>query len=142
MATDEAELRALIEERVRAVRAKDPGPLAARQADDVLSYGVLPPLLSRGGADAEQTTRDWFALYASGIGYDVHDVEVRASGDLGFCTFVYHVSGTLVSGDEVSMWVRATLGCEKRDDTWLIVHDHESVPFDPESGKALIDLAP
>ncbi len=71
---------------------------------------VLPPLLSRGAADAEQTTRDWFDLYASDIGYEVQEVEVRASGDLGFCSFVYHVSGTMTSGDRVSMWVRATLG--------------------------------
>lgn len=142
MSIDEEQLRALIEERVHAVRAKDPVPLAARQAGDLLSYGVLPPLMSRGSADAERTTRDWFDSYASDIGYDVREVEVRASGDLGFCGFIYHVSGTTTSGDEVSMWVRATLGCEKRDGTWLIVHDHESVPFDPESGQALIDLAP
>lgn len=142
MATDEEQLTALIEERVRAVRAKDPGPLAARQSDDVLSYGVLPPLRSRGGGEAERATRDWFDLYASDIGYEVREVEVRARGDLGLCSFVYHVSGTLVSGAEVSMWVRATLGCEKRDGDWVIVHDHESVPFDPESGQALIDLEP
>ena len=142
MDTDEEQLRAIVHERVRAVRAKDPGPLAARQADDVVSFGVLPPLLSRGGARAEQTTRDWFDLYATDIGYEVQEVEVRASGTLGFCSFVYHVSGTTTAGDDVSMWVRATLVCEKRDGTWLIVHDHESVPFDPESGKALIDLEP
>lgn len=40
------------------------------------------------------------------------------------------------------MWVRATLGCRRVDGTWLITHDHESVPFDPESGMAVIDLAP
>ena len=40
------------------------------------------------------------------------------------------------------MWVRATLGCRRIDGDWVIVHDHESVPFDPESGRALIDLAP
>lgn len=72
----------------------------------------------------------------------MQELEVRASGSLGFCSFVYHVSGTLSSGDEVSMWVRATLGFEKRDGVWKIVHDHESVPFDPETGAALIDLAP
>lgn len=142
MPSDEEQLLALIEERVAAVRAKDPAPLAARQAEDVLSYGVLPPLLSRGADDAARTTRDWFDLYASDIGYEVREVEVRAAGDLGLCSFVYHVSGTLVAGASVSMWVRATLGCVKRDGRWLIVHDHESVPFDPESGQALTDLAP
>lgn len=36
----------------------------------------------------------------------------------------------------------ATLGCRRIDGRWLIVHDHESVPFDPASGQALIDLEP
>ena len=52
------------------------------------------------------------------------------------------VSGTMVSGDEVSMWVRATLGCRRIDGEWKIVHDHESVPFDPETGQALTSLRP
>lgn len=26
--------------------------------------------------------------------------------------------------------------------TWLITHDHESVPFDAQTGRALIDLQP
>lgn len=62
--------------------------------------------------------------------------------DLGFCSFVYHVGGTLVSGDAVDMWVRATLCCRRFDGTWRIVHDHESVPFDPETGQAQIGLRP
>jgi hypothetical protein len=40
------------------------------------------------------------------------------------------------------MWVRATLGLVRRDGTWVIFHDHESSPFDPETGQALTDLAP
>lgn len=40
------------------------------------------------------------------------------------------------------MWVRATLGCRRVDGRWLIVHDHESLPFDPATGSAIIDQAP
>ncbi len=55
---------------------------------------------------------------------------------------MYHVGVTLVSGDEVDMWVRATLGCRRIDGTWRVVHDHESVPFDPETGQAQLGLQP
>jgi len=40
------------------------------------------------------------------------------------------------------MWVRATLCCRRVDGTWRIVHDHESVPFDPATGRAEISLRP
>jgi ketosteroid isomerase-like protein len=38
--------------------------------------------------------------------------------------------------------VRATLVCKRFDGRWLVVHDHESVPFDPATGFALTDLQP
>lgn len=138
----EEELRQVVLERVDAVHAKDPKPLAARQAPDVVAFDVLPPLHSRGSEAVEEKTQAWFDSYAGEIGYEVRDLHIAADGDVGFCSFVYHVSGTLVSGNEVDMWVRATLGCRRIDGEWLITHDHESVPFDPASGQALIDLHP
>jgi uncharacterized protein (TIGR02246 family) len=138
----EQELRDLVEERVAAVHTKDPKPLANRQDPDVITYNVLPPLHSRGRAAVEQQTQAWFDGYAGDIGYEVHDLQVTADGNLGVCAFLYHVSGTLDGGTEISMWVRATLCCRRTEGRWLIIHDHESVPFDPSSGQALIDLAP
>ena len=140
--TAEQELRELVEERVAAVRTKDPTPLADRQDPDIVIFDVLPPLYSRGGGAVVEKTRAWFDSYAGDIGYEVHDLRVTADGDVGFCSFLYHVNGTLTGGDDVDMWVRATLCCRRRDGRWLITHDHESVPFDPASGQALISLAP
>ena len=140
--TAEQELRELVEERVAAVRAKDPRPLAERQDPDLVIFDVLPPLRSRGGDAVAEKTRAWFDSYAGDIGYEVRDLRVSADGDVGFCSFLYHVSGTLVGGGDVDMWVRATLCCRRRDGRWTIVHDHESVPFDPASGRALIGLSP
>jgi uncharacterized protein (TIGR02246 family) len=137
-----AELRAVVEERIAAVAAKDPKPLAARQHPDIITFNVLPPLHAQGSAAVEEATRGWFDAYASDIGYEVRDLRVTVDGDVGFCSFVYHVTGTLTTGAEVDMWVRATLGCQRVDGTWLIVHDHESVPFDAATGQALTNLTP
>jgi len=138
----EDELREIVLERVTAVHAKNAAPLAARQADDVIAFDVLPPLYRRGSQAVAERTKAWFDGYASDIGYEVRDLNVVADGDVGFCSFLYHVSGTLLTGGVVDMWVRATLGCQRRDGRWLIVHDHESVPFDANTGQAMISLAP
>lgn len=138
----EQELRELIEERVAAVGAKDAGPLVARLADDLVMFDVLPPLRSRGAGPVREKMRSWFDGYTSDIGYEVHELDVRADDRLGFCSFVYHVTGTLQSGDDVDMWVRATLCCERVNGAWRIVHDHESVPFDPATGMAQISVGP
>jgi uncharacterized protein (TIGR02246 family) len=138
----EQELRDLVAERVAAVHAKDPAPLRARLAPDVVDFNVLPPLQLRGAERVAQQTQAWFDSYPGDIGYEVEQLEVHAAGDVGFCSFVYHVTGTLADGSEVSMWVRATLGCRRSDGEWTIVHDHESVPFDPGTGQALLGLEP
>jgi len=138
----EEQLRDLVAERVTAVQTKDVVPLAARQATDVVTFDVLPPLRSHGSAAVNEKTLKWFDGYASDIGYEVHELQVRASGDVGFCWFVYHVSGILQTGEEIDMWVRATLCCERINGQWRIVHDHESVPFDPATGQAELSLSP
>lgn len=138
----EQELRDLVDERVRAVRERDAATLLAWPADDVVTFDVVPPLNSRGTEATAAHLREWFDGYDGPIDYAVRDVQVTAEGDLGFCSFVYHVGGTLKSGDEVDMWVRATLGCRRIEGRWRIVHDHESVPFDPATGQALLGLEP
>ncbi len=142
MSAIEDGIRAVVDERIAAVRAKDPGPLARRQAEGVSTFDVLPPLNAHGNAAVEARTKAWFDGYASNIGYDVEQLEIHADGEVAFCSFLYHVTGTLATGDEVSMWVRATLGLRRIDGEWKIVHDHESVPWDAETGQGRIDLTP
>jgi uncharacterized protein (TIGR02246 family) len=138
----ERELRDLVDERVRAVRERDSATLAAHPAEDVITFDVLPPLNSRGSQATAAHLQAWLDGYDGPIEYFTQDVQVSAEGDLGFCSFLYHVGGKLKTGDQISMWVRATLCCRRLDGRWRIVHDHESVPFDPATGQALITLEP
>jgi ketosteroid isomerase-like protein len=136
------QLRDLIDERVEAVRRRLADPLLRRESPSVLTFPVLGSLARRGSDAVGEQLSGWFDGYREGPGYEVQDLEVDADGDLGYCSFVYHVTGTLKDGAGVDMWVRATLVCRRLDGSWRIVHDHESVPFDAGTGKALIDLVP
>jgi len=122
-------LERLVADRVRGVHERDIDLLLSAYADDVEQFGVLPPLRTTGRDAVRETSEQWFAGYASPIGYDVIELTCHADGEVGFCSFVYRVTGTLTSGDDVDMTVRATLGCRRVDGRWLIVHDHESVPL-------------
>ena len=52
------------------------------------------------------------------------------------------ISGILISGSKTGFWLRWTTCFQKIDGTWLIAHEQLSVPIDPASGKALLDLKP
>jgi ketosteroid isomerase-like protein len=141
-ASDEAQLRALIDDRVKAVRDKDTDALMAHHAADVLTFDALNPLQYTGADTVKERAAQWLSWYQGPIGYEVRDLEITAGESAAFCHYLYRVSGTMTNGREVNMWVRATVCFRKIDGKWMITHEHNSVPFDAESGKASVDLKP
>lgn len=141
-ATDEAQLRALIDNRVEAVRNKDVNALMAQHAPDVVMFDALNPLQYVGADKVRERAEEWFSWYQGPIGYEVRDLSITASEEAAFCHYLYRVSGTMTNGKEVDMWVRSTVCFSKIDGKWMVAHEHSSVPFDAESGKASVDLKP
>ena len=141
-ANDEAQVRTIIEERVESVRSKDINALLSNHAPDILAFDVLNPLQYSGLDKVRERAEKWLSSYQSSIGYEIRDLGVTTGADVAFCHYLYRVSGTLQDGGEVNMWVRATVCLRKVDGKWKIEHEHQSVPFDVETGKASLDLKP
>jgi PhnB protein len=140
-ATAEDEIRALIEDRAKALRSKKAKGVVAHQAADFVQYSLAPPLISA-EADAEGLEA-WFATWDGPLGYELRDLRVAAGADTAFSHGLVRLSGTKVEGGRQEVWFRLTLGCQKIDGTWKIVHEHESVPFYMDgSYKAAVDLRP
>jgi uncharacterized protein (TIGR02246 family) len=138
----EAQVGELIKARVKAVRDKDIDGLLSHHAPDVLVFDVLSPLQYTGADKVRERADKWLSSYQSSIGYEVRDLSITAGDTVAFCHYLYRVSGTLKDGGEVDMWVRATVCLRKLDGEWVIAHEHQSVPFDVETGKAVLDLKP
>ena len=141
-AADEARIRELIEERVRAIRAKDIDALMRNHAPDVLMFDALDPLRYVGSEAVRERAGQWLSWYQGPVGYEVRDLSVTAGDEAAFCHYLYRVSGTMTNGSEVDMWVRSTVCFRKIGGEWLVTHEHTSVPFDAESGKASVTLKP
>ena len=139
---DEAQIRTLIEGRVKAVSKKDSNALLSNHAADILSFDVINPLQHSGVDAVRARAEKWFASYQSSIGYEIRDLNIITSETVAFCHFLYQVSGTLNDGGNINMWVRATVCLSKVGGKWLITHEHQSVPFDVETGKASLDIKP
>jgi len=139
--TEEAKVRAVIEDWAQAVRTKDANRMLSHAAPRRIEFALAPPLISdagdRKGLDA------WFATWQGPIGYEIRDLNVAASGNLAFCHSLNRMSGTSTSGEKSDLWFRLTICFRKVDGAWKIVHSHESVPFYMDgSYKAAIDLKP
>lgn len=141
-ATDEAEIRALIDGTTKACRAKDTSALTAHYAPDVLAFDVINPLSYRGSEAVGRRAEEWFSSWQGVFDYEIHDLSVAVSGKTAFCHSLNHVLGTKTDGQIVNMWWRATVCCRKLNGKWVVTHLHSSVPFDMETGKASVELKP
>lgn len=141
-ATDEAEIRALIDGTAEACRAKDAKALTANYAPDVLAFDVVNPLRYSGSVAVEKRAAEWFSSWQGAFDYEIHDLSVAVSDKTAFCHSLNHVLGTKADGQIVDMWWRATVCCQKLDCKWVITHLHSSVPFDMETGKASLGIKP
>lgn len=141
-AADEARIRELIEERARAVRARDVDALMSNHAPDVVVFDALDPLRYVGSEAVRERAGQWLSWYRGPVGYEVRDLSVTAGDEAAFCHYLYRVSGTMTNGSEVDMWVRSTVCFRKVEGEWMVTHEHASVPFDTETGKASVNLKP
>jgi len=136
-ANSEQQIRELLETRTQAFGRREAATAAAGYDDDLVLYDVVGPFVRR-GEDSTGRLENWLSLYRTGIGHEIRDLEITASGDLAFCHFLVRISGTLQDGTEVGMWVRATSCLRRRGGAWTIVHEHASVPFDADTGHAVL----
>ena len=141
-AADEARIRELTEERVGAIRDKDLDALMSHHAPDVVMFDALDPLRYVGSESVRERAGQWLSWYQGPVGYEVRDLSVAAGDGAAFCHYLYRVTGTMTNGREVDMWVRSTVCFRKVDGAWAVAHEHTSVPFDAESGKASVGLKP
>ena len=138
----EAEIRALMEEQARAVRAGDVEGSVSNYAPDVLLFDVVRPLQSVGSDAARKRLAEWFASIKGPIGYELRDLSITAGDDVAFGHSLNRVSATTTDGRKLDMWWRAPICYRRIDGAWMVTHEHASVPFDIASGRASLDLEP
>jgi uncharacterized protein (TIGR02246 family) len=141
-ATDDAEIRALIDDRVEAVRARDVNRAMSSIAPDIWTFDVVNSLQSLGSEASRKRTEAWFSSFQGPIGFEMRDLRISMGDEVAFSHSLNRYSGTQEGAVEIDMWVRATTCYRKIDGKWVITHEHQSVPFDGETGRASTDLTP
>ena len=139
----ESQIRDLVEDRVKAVRAKDVDGAMSNIAPDILSFDVVSPLRNAGSDAARKRVEQWFRSFQGRtIGYQIRDLSIAAGDEVAFCHSLNRVNAARSDGKKLDMWWRATVCFRKVDGKWTITHEHNSVPFDVETGKASLGLKP
>jgi ketosteroid isomerase-like protein len=84
----------------------------------------------------------WFGEYDGPIGLETRHQDVVVSGDVAFAHMLHLDSGNR-SGEYSGVWLRSTVCLRRRNDKWVITHEHISLPIDwAKSGMVVLDLTP
>jgi ketosteroid isomerase-like protein len=111
-------------------------------ADDIVAFDAVGRLQFTGVDTYRAHWQACLAMCDGPMTLDMRELEIVAGDDVGFARNVSRCGGTGADGVEHACWTRATVGFRRIDGRWRVVHEHRSVPFDPTSGRALLDLEP
>jgi uncharacterized protein (TIGR02246 family) len=139
-----AEVRELLESRVEACRKKDIDRLMSLYAPDIVYFDVVPPLQFAGADAVRRNFVRWFNEYDGPIGLETEYLNVAVHGDVAFAHMLHLDSGTMRAdgGAERSLWLRSTVCLRRTGGTWLITHEHISLPIDFASMRPVLDITP
>jgi ketosteroid isomerase-like protein len=138
--SEEVAIRRVIDQFVLAVRAGDIEGLIALCAPGIATFDVLPPLRHDGPNALRKLWTEALAPFEAPLDYEVNQLEIIAGSDVAICRSLNRFGGIRRDGRAVVSWLCSTIGLRKMDGRWKIVHEHTSVPFDMDSGKALLHL--
>jgi len=140
---DEAPIRQRLDGWTKALRSKDLDGLMSHYTEDIVVFDVPPPLRYDGAVAYKKNWADWFASFrAPVIGYEIRDLSITAGDDVAFCRSLNRITGARTNGEDTDVWVRATVCFRKIDGTWLVTHEHVSVPINMQTFHAELDLKP
>jgi ketosteroid isomerase-like protein len=142
-ASDEAQIRQLIDGWAKALRAKDVNRVMSNYVPEILVFDIAPPLQYLGADAYRKNWEEWFTSWQGPIGYEIRDLSITAGDGVAFSHSLNRISGKRTNGEDTDVWVRVTACYRKMNGKWKVTHEHISVPFYMDgSNRAAVDLKP
>jgi uncharacterized protein (TIGR02246 family) len=128
-------VREIIEAWAAGVRARDIDAVLRHHAQDLLMFDVVGPIRLQGLDEYRRTWLEQFFPWHGETGrFELIDLKVSAGADVAFAASLLECAGT-EEGKRVSFTLRLTIGLEKRNGEWIIVHEHHSQPLDVDTAR-------
>lgn len=127
----EQEIRAVIENWVAGIQARDLAATLANHTDDIVMFDVPPPQDGiRGAAAYRAAWPPFFDFIATGARFEIVELRVTAGTEVAFAHALLHCATPDELRAHPERRLRITLGLRREDGRWLIAHEHHSFPLE------------
>jgi len=139
---EERNIRQLFDDFTNAMRSMDIERIMSYYAPDVVAFDMMPPLRFTGKDQYRKSWEMGFSMMQGPWTFEQRDLNIQVSGELAVCHALNHAAGKLKDGNSMDSWMRWTCSLRKIKGKWQIVHEHNSVPIEMETDKAMWKLKP
>lgn len=139
--TNEAQIYQLIGDQQRAICTKNVEQIMSRYANEIILFDVKPPFQTKGKEAVRQLWEESLPYFPDSFEMETRDLTIAVNDNLATAHWLFHFKGEQ-DHPAMQMWMRATAVCQKNQDGWQILHEHISVPFNPETSQAVFTLNP
>jgi uncharacterized protein (TIGR02246 family) len=139
MATDEEQIRRLIERWADAVHSGDLDAVLEDHSDDIVMFDVPPPYDGVRGIDAyRESWPPFFEWQRKGASFEIVSLEVTAADEVAYAHALLRCGTQQELADNPQNRLRLTVGLRKEHGRWVVAHEHHSfpLPVDGDSGTA------
>jgi ketosteroid isomerase-like protein len=127
--SEEATIRQVILDRAQAIHKRNAETAVGYYASDIVNFDLAPPLAYRGQeATNPAELQSWFDSWTGPIELSFAELQIHSGGAVALAHGLMRMVGPRTDGTHTDVWARMTLGFEKRDGDWKIVHEHQSFP--------------
>jgi len=124
---------------IAATSTDEAASLGCFDQNDIVLYDFIPPL-KYSGAQAVRGDLDNFFNNAKNVKGEFVELSVVTDGKLGVARSIQHFTWTGKDGKPMDATLRVTDVLHRTGGKWKVFHTHVSVPVDPNTGKAEMNL--
>jgi uncharacterized protein (TIGR02246 family) len=129
MASDEEQIRTLIERWADAVHSGDMSEVLEDHSGDIVMFDVPPPYDGVRGIDAyRETWPPFFEWQARGASFEIVSLDVTAGDDVAYAFALLRCGTQQELAENPDNRLRLTLGLRKEGGRWVVAHEHHSFP--------------
>ena len=130
-----AEIAALIEAWSRAVEAKNAEAMVAAYTPETVLFEMVPPARIDGAEAIAAMWRQVLPMFPEIRRSEHRGLEITVDGDLAFVHGLHRFRTDPPEHPVGQGWKRVTACYRRIDGAWRVLHEHVSLPFDPQSGR-------
>ncbi|CAF1226282.1 unnamed protein product [Rotaria sp. Silwood1] len=134
---DETQIRQLITNWTNALCSKDIDRIMAYYADNVIVFDIKPPFQRKGAKEWRRTWEECLPYFPESFQIETQDMVIHVNGDVAFAHWLWRFTNIPENHRAIKTWMRATVGYQRQNGRWLIVHEHTSLPFNPETSEVV-----